>query len=435
MGTPTVEQQKLVLGTFASRLENNLVAGDAFDWKGFDKYFDGKNALSVSEDIPPRFDATETIGGVKDLSSGGDDAVFGSETYQVDRTFNVNMDVGDFEAIRDMTSARDSQALTSQALNLAEKIDQHCMSIAATASSNWVGTPGQIIDDHNEFVSGLTRLKKEGVLPVNLSGIMDYDDQQALQDYIVNLNAPGDEAKRALREGFSGKISGVKTAFTQGLQTLTTGTRTTSGAALVNGASQNVDYSDVALSTAQGRYCTQTLAIDGLTGSATIKQGEVFNIADVYAYDPRSGKALPHLQDFVVVADATMSTGAGTITIFPAIVVPGTGSGSEAAVNNANATVSAAPANDAAITFKGSASTVYTPRFIAQKQAIKICTAKLRMPDTGVAMTRKLKNLPLEVRMWKNSNWGDGKHGVRFDVALTANIADRRRLVRVNGIA
>jgi hypothetical protein len=55
------------------------------------------------------------------------------------------------------------------------------------------------------------------------------------------------------------------------------------------------------------------------------------------------------------------------------------------------------------------------------------------MPSTGTAMRRKLQNVPISVRMWMHSDFGTGDHSVRFDCALTANVRDRRRIVRING--
>jgi hypothetical protein len=44
-----------------------------------------------------------------------------------------------------------------------------------------------------------------------------------------------------------------------------------------------------------------------------------------------------------------------------------------------------------------------------------------------------LSKVPISVRMWQHSDFYTGAHGVRFDVALNANIRDRLRIARVNG--
>ena len=125
--------------------------------------------------------------------------------------------------------------------------------------------------------------------------------------------------------------------------------------------------------------------------------------------------------------------GAATIRIFAAMVVPGSGAGDNININSAHATVSAAPANGAVLTFMGAANTGYGPRLIMQKEAIRVETVPLIMPAVGIALRKKLSRIPLSVRMWQWSDFNTGAHSVRFDVALNANIGDRRRLVRISG--
>jgi hypothetical protein len=434
MGTPTVAQSALVLNVFAAKLQNELVCSDVIKWNEHQGELDDRNGLVVTEQFGPRYTVTQTTDGVKDLSSGTDDSVFGSEQFKVNSTFNANMGWGDFVKIRDVGDARESEALMGAATCMAEKIDAYLLSVAAKASNSWVGTLGNNIDDSDELMSAYTRLKEQGVSDSDLHAVMTFKDKQGLGDQVLNLAGPGDEAKKALRVGFEGNVGGIHTLFTQQLPTITMGSRV--GTIKINGASQNVNYSDVANSAAPGQYMTQTIALDGLTNAAdTVKAGEVFTIAGVYAYDNRKGAALDYLQQFTVVADATAATNAiAALRIFPAIIVAGSGSGGDVNVNTAHATVSAAPADNADITFLGTASTGYTPRMLIQKGAIVANTVPLIMPATGTAMRRKLQNVPISVRMWKNSDFGTGSHDVRFDVALTANVRDRMRICRFNGV-
>jgi hypothetical protein len=86
-----------------------------------------------------------------------------------------------------------------------------------------------------------------------------------------------------------------------------------------------------------------------------------------------------------------------------------------------------------AVTFRGTASTAYKPRVLIQKQAITINTADLITPMTDTAKRVALTKVPMSVRMWQHSDFNTGNHSIRFDCALTANIRDRRRIVRLNG--
>lgn len=437
MPTITVDQQKLVLNAFAATFQNNLIAADVVSWRQYDGEFNERNALNISEQVPPRYAVSQTVDGVADLTSGTQDSVFGSEQFKINRTFNTNMGWGDFVKIRDIGSARESEALKSAAMQLAEAIDAYILGVAVKASNNWTGTSdGVTVAGHDDVARAYTRLKEEGVDDNDLRLVLSYGDREALSSTILAYPATDSLATGNFRRGFEGEINGIPTMFTQQLPALTTGSRAASGAALINGANQNTNYRQVAVSAAPGQYMTQTISIDGLTGSQTIKDGEVFTIAGVFAYDNRAQVSTGRLQQFRVVGDATASTGAiAALRIFPAIIVPGTGSGGDPNVNTAHATVDAAPADNAAITFIGTASTVYRPRALIQKQAIVVNTANLPTPMTGTMGSKQLTKVPLSVRMWQHSDFNTGAHSVRFDVALTANVKDRRRIVRLNGVA
>lgn len=436
MATITVDQQRLVLNAFAAIFQNNLVTADLVTWHKQEGELNDRNGLTIVEQAVPRYVVTETTSGVADLSSGVQDSVFGSEQYTINKTFGTSMGWGDFVKIRDIGAARESEALKSAALQLAEKIDAHILAKAALASGEWTGTPANNVSAYGDFASAYTRLKENGCEDGDIRAVLTYADRQALGTSVLAYPATDALATGMFRQGFSGEIDGIPTVFTQQLPTFTTGSRVASGASLINGASQNVNYKDVAKSSSPGYFMTQTIAIDGLTGSQTVKDGDVFTIAGVYKYDNRLGAATTTLQQFRVIGDTTASSGAiAALRIYPAIIVPGTGSGGDVNVNTAHATVDAAPADNAAITWVGTASTAYKPRVMLHKSSINVLTADLMMPFNGVAKRQSLTKVPVSVRMWQFSDPLTGAHSIRFDTALTANVAatGRSRSVRFNG--
>jgi hypothetical protein len=136
----------------------------------------------------------------------------------------------------------------------------------------------------------------------------------------------------------------ASTCSAQNVQTHTFGPR--GGTPLVNGAAQNVAYTAAKdTTTVPG---SQSLITDGWTAAAAsrVKQGDVFTIANVYAVNPVTKAVLPYLQQFTVLADGS-SDGSGnlTLSIAPAIITSG-----------AFQTVDSAPADNAALTFVGTAS-------------------------------------------------------------------------------
>lgn len=436
MGAVTAEQQKLVLNAFAMTLQNNLVTANAVTWNEYDGEMDDRNGLQVLEQVTPRYRITRTENGVKDLTGGTDGTVFGSELFEVTGTFNANMGWGDFVKIKTVGDARESKALLGAATSLAEQIDAYILGISTLCTADWLGDGSTSIDEWMDAAAAYARLKENGVGDNDLSYIMNHTDEMKLGDQVVKLPGPDSLSTTTFRRGFSGEVSGIRTMFTNQLPVLTTGTRAVTAEAAINGANQNVNYADVAKAgNVNGRRMTQSLVLGG-AGVKTYKAGEVFTIPGVFAYDNRKQAPVSpaRLQQFTVVADATAVAGAVTLTIFPAIIVPGSGAGDNININTAHATVTAAPANNAVLTFLGNPSTTLSPRLLIQKEAIVVNTVPLILPASDTSMRRRLSRIPLTVRMWQHSDFYTGAHGVRFDVAINANIRERMRAARFNGI-
>lgn len=424
MATVTVDQAKLVLNSFAAIFQNNLISKDLVTWKKFDAEMNDRNALEVVEQVTPDYSTTFTTNGVADLSGGVQDSTFGSERFKLDQTINSSMGWGDFVKIRDIGAARESEALKAAALRLATDIDAYILGYAAKASNNLLGDGEADVSTWAHLARGVTRLKAEGV-DDDYTAVLDYADWEALGNSVLADNASlADVGEGVYRNGFSGKVAGIPTRFTQQLPSFTVGTRSAT-AALVNGTTDTTTYAAVSTSPAPGQYLTDTMSIDIGAGTETVKDGEVFTIAGVYAYDNRAKKTLEHLQQFRVVGDATASGGVATVRFFPAMIVSGP-----------HQTVSNAPLTDTAVvTFVGAASAVLRPRILINKSSIIVNTADLIMPATGEGSRKALTKVPLSVRMWKHSDFNTGAHSIRFDVALKANVAanGRRRVIRING--
>jgi hypothetical protein len=446
----TVDQAKLVLNSFAAIFQNNLTSAELVSWRKFENEMNDRNALTVVEQVVPRYLVTRTTSGVNNLSTNDvQNTVFGSEQFKIQDVFGSSMGWGDFVKIRDVGAARESEALRGAALNLAEQIDAYILAFVVEASNNWLGTAGDPISQWNDIAQGYTRLKEEGVEDTDFRAVLSYYDKQALGAGIVNQQGIGASfaaagnaslpgiAEGVYRKGFAGDIGGIPTMFTQQLPTLVLGSRNTADTAM-NGANQYSDYASVAVSPAPGQYMTQTVNLTIGVGTETLKDGEVFTIANVYAWDNRLQAALPHLQQFRVLGNYTATAGAvANVRIFPAIIVQNASpSGSDfntISNNTAHATVDSIPGATAALTFIGAAAASVRPRVITSKDAVVINTADLIMPATGIGSRKALTKVPLSVRMWQNSVFNTGEHQVRFDVALSANVVDRRRIVRING--
>ena len=180
--------------------------------------------------------------------------------------------------------------------------------------------------------------------------------------------------------------------MSQSVKVHTTGTRSTTDTILVN----------VAVST-QGQA---TISLDGGTGSATVVTGDVFTIAGVFAVNPQTRESTGSLQQFVCTATTTASGGAWTnIPISPAIYTS----------TSALATVDSFPADNAAVTFVGTASTGYPQNLIYHKDAITFATADLVLP-TGVDMAARAVHNGISLRIIRDYDINNDRMPCRIDV-------------------
>lgn len=427
MATVTVDQAKLVLNSFAAIFQNKLVSKDLVTWNKFTGEMNDRNGLTVVEQVAPDYTTTFTTDQVNDLSAGVQDTTFGSEQYGLRQVVGSSMGWGDFVKIRDLGAARESEALKAAASRLAQDIDTYIMAYLTKISNNWTGDGVSAVSSWEDMASAYTRLMEEGADASDVRAVLSYADRQALgQDLVTNNGGLASLGGDAYRSGFDGEVAGIPTVFTQQLPTLTVGSRVASGASLTNGTTATT-YAAVAISGAPGQYMSQVINIDGQAGAVTLKDGEVFTIAGVYAYDNRAKKQLGHLQQFRVIGDHTAVAGAFTgVRVYPAIIT----SGVYQTVVNTNGSL-----DNLAITHLGAANATLQPRVVANKNAVVVNTADLIMPATGTAQRKSLTQIPMSVRMWQDSNFSTGEHRIRFDVALQANVraGGRRRSVRING--
>jgi hypothetical protein len=147
------------------------------------------------------------------------------------------------------------------------------------------------------------------------------------------------------REGYMGRTAGFD--FMESTLWPSHARGPSNGAFVVNGAGQT----------------GATLTVS--TGAGVPNPGDIITIAGVFRVHPETKQATGVLQQFVVGTGAT----ATSFPISPAIVTSGAGQ-----------TVSGSPANGAAVTFAGAASTAHGISLAYQKGAFAFATADMVMP-------------------------------------------------------
>ena len=222
---------------------------------------------------------------------------------------------------------------------------------------------------------------------------------------------PTDTISRQFKQGMmgTGVLGYDEVNMSQSIRQFTTGSRALADTILVNGA----------VST-QGQA---TISLDGGTASATVLVGDVFTIANVFSVNPQTRESTGSLQQFVVTAANTASSGAWTsIAVSPAMYTS----------SNALATINAFPADNAAVTFVGAASTAYPQNLVYQKNAITFATADLLLPQ-GVDMASRQVHNGISLRVVRQYDINNDRMPCRIDVLYGYSVIRPPMAVRIWG--
>jgi hypothetical protein len=242
--------------------------------------------------------------------------------------------------------------LKPAAAELANQLDYDVIS-NFTSVFNEVGTPGTVPSSFANSVALIGRRMDEGSVPQDGRVVMlNPAAYWSLASGLTGLFVTS-VAEPALK-GFLAKIANMEIYEDQNIQNQTVGAYV--GAGVVNGAAQT----------------GSSLVTNGWTGSVNglLNVGDVFTIAGVFSVNPKNRQSTGVLQNFVVTATVNSAGGAATIPIYPAITTSG-----------AYQTVSNSPANGAAITVLGTASTQYAQNLAFVKDAFGLVTVPLELPE------------------------------------------------------
>jgi hypothetical protein len=315
-----------------------------------------------------------------------------------------------------------SAELTMQLDDFAERvlkprISQLAASVDADVANAYkniyssVGTPGTTPSTSLVLLQGQQKLNEFASTMGDRYATVNPAANANLVEGMKGLFNPTDTISRQFKNGMMGMgvLGYDEINMSQSIAQHTTGTRSAS-ASLTVGATV----------TAQG---TSTIAINGDSGSATFKQGDVFTIAGVYAVNPQTRQSTGSLQQFVVTADATASSGNwSSVSISPAIYTS----------SNALATVDSFPQSGAAVTVLGAASTTYPQNLIYQKNAITLGTADLLMPQ-GVDMASRQVHNGISMRIVRQYDINNDRMPCRIDVLYGYNVIRAPMAVRLWG--
>lgn len=264
--------------------------------------------------------------------------------------------------------------LKPMAVALASQIDKDGLSALQTTVYNAAGTPGVTPSTLSTFLTAKAIALEHG-MPADdeVSCIVNPAAEASIVDALKGLFQSSTDIESQYKRGKMGTVIGAKWSMDQLVAQRTVGTQ--GGTPLVDGASQT----------------GASLVTKGWSNTITnvVRAGDIFTIAGVYAVNPVTKQTLNRLQQFVVTANANSgaSTGPATISISPSITTSGT-----------TQTVSASPADSAAITMLGATAVSACSNILFHKDAFTLAVIPMQTyagldkcaveydPDTGISV-------------------------------------------------
>lgn len=233
---------------------------------------------------------------------------------------------------------------------------------------NAVGTIGTTANSALTYLQAGVKLSDGATPDDNRVAALDTLAMATIANSTAALfNPSGKISENWTRGQFAADQLGIeKWVQDQNIPKHTTGVSTTA-TPLVNGAGQT----------------GSSLVTDGWgSTNTTLRRGDYFTVAGVYAVNPLSYVSTGRLQQFVVTADISDTTGAVTIAISPSIITSGQ-----------LQTVTAAPADNAVISYLnmaagGTQTAVVSPQsLVFHHDAFAFVMADLVMPNGGAKAT------------------------------------------------
>ncbi len=317
--------------------------------------YNGKNGYSAGDTVYISKPSRYVPGTSFDITSSIQDSTEEKVALVLDTISTVGMSIDSFEFATEVDLRNSVERFAKPAASaIAQNIEQRLLQKATQATYNLVGTAGSTQFAPDDVLSAREKMSK--YLCPKDNGRFFLQDSTAGRLAVGSrkgLFQSGSNIAEQYKTGMIGVADGFNWLENELLYVHTRGTATGS-------------HTVTTTISAQG---AAAIAITG-TGSQTLKKGDVFTVASVYAVHPITKQAYPFLQQFVVTADATASGGAyGAVSVSPAIYTTGS-------LQNVNRF----PTSSDVVTLVGSLSTSYTQNLCFHKDAFRMVSVPLVMP-------------------------------------------------------
>jgi hypothetical protein len=294
-----------------------------------------------------------------------------------------------------------SAELTMQLDDFAERvlkprISQLASSIDADVANayktigNTVGTPGTTPSTSLVLLQAQQKLNENAAVMSPRYATVNPAANAGLVEGMKGLFNPTDTISKQFKNGMmgTGVLGFDEINMSQSIKQHTTGSRVATGNSVTTTVSSE-GAASIALTIGSG---------------LTVKQGDVFTVADCYAVNPQTRESTGSLFQFVALADATASGTAIVVTVAPIYTA-----------NNALATVDSFPVAGKAVVFVGAASSQYAQNLVYHKDAITFATADLLLPQ-GVDMAARAVHNGISLRIVRQYDINNDRLPCRIDV-------------------
>lgn len=301
-------------------------------------------------------------------------------------TKDLSMDIDNFSTrIIDPAMAVLASSVEADALTMTRSVWNH------------VGTPGTA-PTFKTFLEGRKKLNDNLAPASGRCAVINTQTSVDIVDALKGLFQDSKEVSKQYREGMMGRTAGFDWYENTLLEQQSMGA----------GASYQLS--------AASSEGDSTIAVD--TGTGALSVGQKFTIADVYDVHPETKATTNRLKQFVVTA--AYAGGSGTISISPAIY---------ASATDGRANVDALPADNAAITLIGTASTDYDQNLVFQKDAFTFATADLVLPK-GLDFASRQSYDGISLRIIRDYDLTNDQIQCRCDI-LYGFVAQRPELAAI----
>jgi len=274
---------------------------------------------------------------------------------------------------------------------LASSVDSDVANAFQTIG-NSVGTPGTTPSTSLVLLQAQQKLNENAAVMSPRYATVNPAANAGLVEGMKGLFNPTDTVSRQFKNGMmgTGVLGFDEINMSQSIKQFTTGTRDAAATTTVK-------------TTVSSQGAT-TIVLTQASVSTTLKAGDVFTVADCYAVNPQTRETTGSLFQFVVLADATASSGDWTVTVAPIYTSA-----------SALATVNSFPTAAKAVTFLGTASTAYPQNLVYHKDAITFGSADLLLPQ-GVDMAARAVHNGISLRVVRQYDINNDRMPCRIDV-------------------